>query len=73
MSPTAKRLVADIRESAAQIARNPKWPASQGPKHLGSSMTLVLTAAISVTSVGYPMRSYNARGKPPAKVEKGLA
>jgi hypothetical protein len=36
MSPTAKRLVADIRESAAQIARNPKWPASQGPKHLGS-------------------------------------
>jgi hypothetical protein len=46
---------------------------SSYPMDLASSMTMVLIAAISVTSIGYSMRSHNARGKPPAKVEKALA
>jgi hypothetical protein len=31
MSSTARRLIADIRVFAVQIARSPKWPASRGP------------------------------------------
>jgi hypothetical protein len=36
-------------------------------------MTLVFIATILVTFVEYSMRSHNARGKPPAQVEKALA